>query len=258
MRIFAAAFVVLTIFCLALAIPNLFGIEQSFGDNAYPDYAKVGAFAFYSGDGGYIAFLSGVSGNISYYVTNVYSNYSMRIFVNANLSLGTEVTTNVSMVSENLTDSIFAPKILPAVPVQNLTMSNIIFQNINCTFLANNDQFNVPAGNFNATEFQGKDANGTSLYFWFDRSSGLAIEMLEAGSYFQLINSNIAIPSSTQSSFLAELPFILIFVVGWAAAGLLFYSVRRHYLKKSQVEGFGQTKDVVSDGRNQKKTSKND
>ncbi len=199
----------------------------------YPPYAKVGAYAFYGGDGGYIAFLSGVSGNISYYVTDVYPNSSMRLMVDANLSLGTEVTNNVSITSENLTDSIFTPRFLPAVPPQDLTESSIMFQNISCTFVANNAQYLVAAGAFNATEYQAT-VNGTVLTFWFDRPSGLAIEMLEAGSYFQLVDSNIAVPLAVQSQFQSYLPYIEVFVTGWAAAGLLFYAVRRYYVRKSE------------------------
>jgi hypothetical protein len=220
-----------TLFVLSICFS--ISVEAIYGSTSYPSYAKVGAYAFYSGDGGFIAFLSGVSGNISYTLTDVYTNSSMNLLVNANLSLGTEVTNNVSTVTENLTDSIFAPKIMPAVPPQDLTGSKITFQNIVCTFVANNAQFSVAAGTFNATEYQAQ-VNGTELTFWFDRPSGLAIEMLESGSYFQLVDSNIAMPLAVQTSFQSYLPYILVFVTGWAAAGLLFYGVRRHYIKKCE------------------------
>jgi hypothetical protein len=200
---------------------------------SFPAYARIGASAFYSGNGGFIPFLSGVSGNISYFVTNVYSNGSMVIFLNGNLSLGSEVTVNVSSVSLNLTDSVFSPRVLPAISPSELGSTTILFENITCSFVTNADHA-VPAGTFNATEYRGRNSNGTVLDFWFDRGSGLAIEMVEPSSYFQLINSNIAIPLSTETPLAAELPFILVFVLGWAGAGLLFYWVRRYYVKKSE------------------------
>jgi hypothetical protein len=204
----------------------------------YPPYATEGAYAYYSGDGGFIAFLSGVSGNITYTVTNVFSNDTMNVWLNGNLSLGTELTINVSTVSENFTDSVFAPKVLPAVPPSNLTAKSIVFQNFTCQFVAYEEE-TVPAGTFNTTEYQATDPNGTTLDFWFDRSSGLAVQMVEPGSYFQLITSNIAIPLSTQSAIASELPFILVFVAGWAGAGALFFWVRRYYIKKSERADVG-------------------
>jgi hypothetical protein len=230
--------VAVTLIFSTLSLASSFSFATS---PTYPSYATVGAYAYYSGDGGYIAFLSGVSGNISYSVTNVYANSSMRLLVNANLSLGTEVTTNVSVVTESLVDSVFAPKILPAVPPQNLTQNSIDFQGVECKFVSNSDKFTVAAGTFNATEYDATASNGTALTFWFDRASGLAIEMLEPGSYFQLVDSNIATPLAVQSSFQAYLPFILVFVTGWAAAGLLFYGIRRYYIKKSERD-FGAQK----------------
>jgi hypothetical protein len=225
-------FATLAVLIICLPFPLL--IKPSYGSvSTYPSYAKVGAYAFYAGDGGFIAFLSGVSGNISYTITDVYPNGTMNLLVNANLSLGTEVTNNVSTVVENLTDYVFAPRILPAVPPQDLNGSEINFQNVSFTFVANNGQYTVAAGTFNATEYQAS-ANGTTLTFWFDRPSGLAIEMLESGSYFQLVTSNIAVPLAVQSSFQSYLPYILVFVTGWTAAGLLFYGVRRYYIKKSE------------------------
>ncbi|MGI0091487.1 MAG: hypothetical protein ACREBS_07245 [Nitrososphaerales archaeon] len=200
---------------------------------AYPAYAKPGAYAFYSGTGGFIAFMSGVSANISYYVTNVYSNNTMSLLVDGNLSLGTELSTAPTVVSTNLTDSIYDPMVLPALPPQNLTSVEIRFQNISCAFVMNT-RLQVPAGTFNSTEFQGKNANGTILDFWFDRATGLALQMVEAASYFQLIQTNIATPLSTQAPIQAETPFIVVFVVGWGAAGLLFYGIIRYYSKKAQ------------------------
>lgn len=234
-RLFLLLIVIFFILFTAAIVNSLQASSAS--SITYPPYAKVGAEAYYSGTGGFYAFLSGVSGNVSYYVSNVYSNNNtMRIFLSENISLGTEAGVNTSMVSTNLTDSIFAPSIFPAVPPANLSSGEITFANILCKFVQNSYE-TVPAGTFNATEFQGKNSNGTTMDFWFDRSTGLAIEMVQAVSYFQLVNSNVAIPVQTQSQLSAELPFILIFVVGWTGAGLLFYWVRRYYIKKSEREG---------------------
>jgi len=220
---------------IALILAPLFvNAVVSSGSNL-PPYAKAGGYAFYSGNGGFIPYMSGVSANISYYVKNVFPNNTMSLMVNANLSMGTEVSTTPTIVTENLTDLISNPKFLPAVLPQNLTTRNILFQNISCKFVGNSE-LQVPAGKFNATEFQGQNVNGTILDFWFDRSSGLALQMVEAASYFQLIQTNIATPLSTQQPIQAEAPFIIIFVVGWGAAGLLFYGVVRYYSKRGRKQ----------------------
>lgn len=243
-------FVAISISTVLLASFSVNFFQSSYAASSstqYPPYATVGAYAYYSGNGGFIAFLSGVSSNVSYYVSNVYSNNdSMRVFVNENISLGTELTVNETMISENVTDSIFAPTTFLAVPPENLTSNEIVFENTTCKFVENS-VLAVPAGSFNATEFQGTNSNGTVQDFWFDRSSGLAIEMLEpaTSSYFQLVDSNIATPVQAQSQFAAEIPFILVFAVGWTGAGVLFYVVRRHYIRKSQRENITKGSTVV-------------
>lgn len=208
-------------------------LNRSYGYAADPPYAKVGAYALYSGDGGFVAFLSGVSANISYFVSDIYPNSTMRVFVNASLTLGTEVPNGSTIVTRNVTDSIYSPTLFPAMPPENLTSGQITFENITCSFVKN-AMHTVPAGTFNATEYQGKDPNGTTVYFWFDRPTGLSIEMDQASSYFQLVTSNIAAPLGTQTPLQSELPFILIFVAGWAGAGLLFYLLIRHYSRKAK------------------------
>jgi hypothetical protein len=201
--------------------------------NSYPAYAKVGAFANYSGSGGFIAFLSGVSTNITYDVTGVYSNNTMEVFVNATISLGTEIQNDTSTYTMNLTDSIYSPKVMPVIPPQDINADTIVFQNVTCNFVKD-VELTVSAGTYNAAEFQGKNANGTMLQFWFDRDSGLALEMVEPGSYIQLIQTNIATPLSVQSQFSSYLPYIVIFIVGWAGAGLCFFAVIRHYSHKGR------------------------
>ncbi len=226
---------------------HFFQFSYSASSTIYPPYASPGAYAYYSGNGGFIAFLSGVSSNVSYFVTNVYSNNnSMRVYVNENISLGTELTVNETMISENVTDSIFAPTTFLAVPPENLTSNKIFFENITCKFVENS-VIAVPAGSFNATEFQGTNSNGTIQDFWFDRPTGLAIEMLEpaTSSYFQLVTTNIAVPVQPQSQLAAEIPFIIVFAVGWTGAGVLFYVVRRYYIRKSQRENMTKGSTVV-------------
>lgn len=203
---------------------------------AFPAYATSGSFANYTGSGGFIAFLSGVSGNITYYVNSVSPNGTMKISVNGNLSLGTEAGIPASQVSETLNDSAFDPRILPAVPPQNLTNAKIDFQNITCYFVKN-AAVTVPAGTFNATEFQGTGVNDSVLDFWFDRPSGLAVQMAGSAAEFQLLNSNIAVPIGLSSNAYGT-QIIIVFLVGWTGAGLLFYSVRRYYLKKSKYRRF--------------------
>ena len=95
---------------------------------------RTEAFANYTAAGGNIAFLSGVSGNLSYTVTNVLPNGSMDLIVAGNLSLGTEVDIPTSQVSENLTDSAYSPEIFPALPPGNLGSKHITFQNVSCVF----------------------------------------------------------------------------------------------------------------------------
>jgi hypothetical protein len=214
-------------------VSGTFPLANATSPALFPAYASVGAFANYTGSGGFIAFLSGVSGNLTYFVSSVYSNGTMLVNIKGNLSLGTEVGIPTSQVSENLTDSVFHPRILPAIPPQNLTAEKIIFQNITCSFVKNS-AISVPAGTFNATEFQGTGANGSVLDFWFDRSSGLAVQMAGSGAEFQLLNSNIAVPIGFQSDSSIGTQIIVVFIAGWMGAGLLFYSVRRYYLKKSK------------------------
>ena len=220
----------------------------------FPPYASVGGFANYTGSGGFIAFLSGVSGNITYYVSSVYSNGTMEVAVKGNLSMGTEAGIPTSQVSENLSDSIFRPRILPAIPPENLTDQSLVFQNITCTF-EKNAAITVPAGTFNATEFQGTGTNGSTLDFWFDRSTGLAVQMSGSAAEFQLLNSNIATPIGLQSSSSVGAQIIIVFVVGWVVAGFLFYSIRRYYLKRSNLRKF--PREPAEDGTRAAHSKKN-
>ena len=254
---FLGVYLLIGIFLLSPWFPSYNSPFTRSSSTSFPAFATVGAFANYTGSGGFIAFLSGVSGNITYLVNSVFSNGTMGVSVKGNLSLGTEAGIPTSRVSQNLTDSVFDPRIFPAVPPQNLTARQIVFQNITCSF-EKNSQLSVPAGTFNATEFQGTGANGSVLDFWFDRSSGLAIQMSGSAAEIQLLNSNIASPIGFQSPSSVETQIIVVFVVGWAGAGLLFYSVRRHYLKKSESQGLRNSKDASRNGPGSTRKTKQD
>ena len=61
--------------------------------------------------------------------------------------------------------------------------------------------------------------------------------MAGSAAEFQLLNSNIAVPIGFESTGSIGTQIIVVFIVGWTGAGLLFYSVRRYYLKKSKFRG---------------------
>jgi len=114
----------------------------------------------------------------------------------------------------------------------------------------------VPAGTFNGVEFEGIGANGSLLDFWFDNATGLALQMSGSAAELQLATSNIAQPLVAQSATNVELPIIAVFLVGWALAGLLFYVVRRHYLRKSKSDGL-LVPQKESDKKSRKQKGKN-
>lgn len=239
---------------ILFAIAPLVATNSSNGVMSAPPYATIGGYAEYEGNGGYVSFLGGVSSNITYSVTDVYQNNTMVVFVNATLSMGSESGVPPSIVLKNFSDSVFSPTILPAVFPENLTNQQIFFQNTTCKFIKNT-LLTVPAGTFNATEFQGTDANGTTLTFWFDRSTGLALQMSQAISYLQLIQSNIAPPLRSQTSEQADLPFIAVFVVGWSLTGVAFYAVWRHYSQKAKKDFGGKKERKKERGSGQLATS---
>jgi hypothetical protein len=199
-----------------------------------PAFEKVGAYALYTAIGGSIPFFEGVSGNFSYVVTAIHPNATMSVTYEANVSGGSESDLQPAYFEKNLTDNANDPKFFPIVLIANLTSgSTVEFQNITCAFVKD-AAVSVPAGRFNTAEFQGKDANGTVATFWFDQSTGLEVEASQSVNAFQLVKSNIAVPLESGSTLSSALPFIATFVVGWAGAGLLFYAVRRHYIRKSK------------------------
>ncbi|MHB8567972.1 MAG: hypothetical protein ACYC7D_14545 [Nitrososphaerales archaeon] len=195
-----------------------------------PQYAKVGAFALYQVLGGMIPFFDGVNGTISYTVVNIFSNGSMAVSLNGNVSEGNEVPT--ANVTYNFNDNIRVPGIFPAIDPSILTQSQFKYENITCSF-AKNTSTTVPAGTYNTMEYTGPDANGTTTYFWFDPTTGLVIEMAAGGGVFQLQSSNIATPSSSPSGFATSVPFLETFGLAFGVGTLLFVGLWAYYNRKA-------------------------
>jgi hypothetical protein len=188
---------------------------------ALPNYARTGAVATYSAFGGFVAFFGGVYGNVSFTVLHVYQNRSMGIRVLANLSQSGEAPPQT--FDMNYTDNVESPRQFPAVPPANLTRPQFVFEDTPLTFKAN-QSVSIPAGTFETVEFVGKSPDGNISYFWFDRASGLAVQVERGGGVLQLLSSNIAVPvtESTQGTFLPSIEVILVL---WAAAALFFLFV---------------------------------
>ena len=215
---------ILFLFASAVALPKTSGQGQA-------PYASKGSYATYDALGGFIPFFDGVNGTVSYLVTAAFPNQTMAIMLSANISQGSEVPT--SYVTYNFTDNIESPKIFPAVPPSYFSEKSFTFENSTCTF-AKNSTATVPAGTFDTFEYQGVNATGAKSYFWFDRNTGLVIQMAGNGGVFELLDSNVAIPTSQPTSLSESLPYILVFVVGWIFAAAVFLGLRRYYSVKSK------------------------
>lgn len=191
-------------------------------------YASVGSYASYTAEGGFIPFFSGVSGNITYTVTNIYGNGSMRLQVFENITAGTDLQPFI--VTLNITDSVSHPMNFPAVPPSDLSTGKIFFQNTSASFYQNGT-IAVPAGQFKAMEFQGHNVNGT-VDFWFDGATGLALEMDAGAQALQLESSNIATPASVPGAVSAEASYLIVFGSAFLIGGGSFLWLRHHYTKK--------------------------
>ena len=194
-------------------------------------YASQGSYATYDALGGFIPFFDGVNGTVSYMVTSVFPNLTMGVMLSANISQGNEVPT--SDVTYNFTDNVGAPKIFPAVPLSDFSQKTFTFQNATCTF-DKNSTTTVPAGTFDTFEYTGVNATGSKSYYWFDRNSGLIVQMAGNGAVFELLNSNVAIPTDQPNGLSVSLPYVLVFVLGWIFAAAMFLGLRRYYLVKSR------------------------
>jgi hypothetical protein len=189
-----------------------------------PGYARSGATATYSEFGGFVAFFGGVYGNVSFTVIHTYQNGSMSIRVQANLSQSGEAPPET--FERNFTDSIESPHQFPAIPPGNLTRPQLVFEDMTLTF-KDNQSISVPGGTFETAAFVGKSSDGNLSYFWFDRTSGLAVQVERGGGVLQLLSSNIAVATRVQSPTDSFLPSIEAIAVLWIGAAALFLFVIR-------------------------------
>jgi hypothetical protein len=199
-----------------------------------PAYAQPGAFASYTALGGFIPFFGGVSGDATYTVLQVFDNGTMEVFLNENISQGELGQTTNTTYQAHVLDSILSPGLFPAIAPSLLGSSNLTVQGITCS-LSKQMTVTVPAGTFFTYEYVGRDLNGTTDYYWFDPSSGLVIEMSSGVSALELVNSNIAYPSSVQQPAQAESPYILAVLIAWAMIGAVYLWIRRHYQRAAKA-----------------------
>jgi hypothetical protein len=212
----------------------LFATQAALPAFALPSYAVQGAFASYTAEGGFIAYFSGVEGNLTYTVTRVFGNGSMGLSIFENITAGEDL--NPFITTLNITDSVQNPRNFPAVSLDNLSTLHVIFQNVSATF-SQNATVSVPAGTFDTLKFvgyQGTGANRTSVNFWFDRETGLMIQESSGASVMELDSTNIAIPIGPPSLLNAEIPYELVFVLAFAVGGTLFWYLRYHYTRDAQ------------------------
>ncbi|MDG6981330.1 MAG: hypothetical protein JRN51_09515 [Nitrososphaerota archaeon] len=194
-------------------------------------YAKSGAFASYTAEGGFIEYFQGVLGNITYNVLAVYPNGSMLLHVYENITAGQDLPQTIRTF--NSTDSVSNPQDFPAVSLSNLSSGHIFFQNVSSTFVSN-DTASVPAGLFDTMKFSGTGPNDTTYTFWFDRGTGLVVEESSGTSAVELESSNIAVPIGPPSGLNGEIPYELVFVLAFAIGGGLFFWMRHHYGSAAQ------------------------
>lgn len=209
-------------------IVGLAGVSQA---QVTPTYAKAGAYAFYDVQGGAVAFFDGVQGNISYTVTNIFTNGSMIVRLGVNISQGSEVQPSAQVF--NYTDSVLNPKFFPVVPAESLGTSTITFENTTLTYVKS-QQETVGAGTFQTLDYQGT-SNGTSVNFYFDNATGLAIyELSGTGSEISLFSTNVATPLIVADPTNVALPYILIFIIVFAAVGVGYFEISRYYQKQAR------------------------
>jgi hypothetical protein len=194
-------------------------------------YAAANAYAYYDAEGGFIPFFDGVQANITYSVEQLYPNGTMLIQLNASEAEGNEVPITQSL--NNYTDSIGNPKIFPAVPLSDLLSNTLFFENVTCTF-SKNTTVTVPAGTFDTVEYTSTNASGTRSFFWFDKNTGLVIEMAGQGSAFELISSNIAAPASEPTGVSTSIPFEEVFVVTLGGGALMFVGAWVYFNRKNR------------------------
>ncbi|HKW05217.1 MAG TPA: hypothetical protein VJN71_07970 [Nitrososphaerales archaeon] len=219
-----ASFLLISLLFLSTSLP----VSQA---QSTPLYARSGAYAFYDVQGGAVAFFNGVQGNISYTVIGVFTNGSMSVRMGVNISEGDEIAPSAQIF--NYTDSIGNPKFFPVVPLSELGSTTITFENTTMSYVKTTQQ-TVGAGTFETLEYQGT-SNGTTVSFYFDNNTGLAINELSGdGSIISLESSNVATPISVPDPTTNDLPYILIFVIIFALAGVGYFEISRYYAKQAR------------------------
>jgi hypothetical protein len=200
-----------------------------------PVFAQVGTFATYTAEGGFIAYFSGVSGNITYSVANVYDNGTMLLRIFENITAGTDLPPFITTL--NITDSTQNPTTFPAVSTSNLSSLQVFFQNVSASFVGN-ETVSVPAGQFHTMEFTGQ-TNETTANFWFEGTTGLLIEENAGTSAIQLESSNLVTPFAPPDLVSTEVPYELVFVLAFAIGGAAFFYLRHHYTKAASKAAAG-------------------
>ena len=205
-----------------------------------PAYAVQGAYVYYNVQGGSIAFMSGVNGSLIYKVIGVFPNNTMSLQVLANMTQGDEVPTSYQVL--NYTDNILEPTIFPAVPVANLTAnSRLVFENVTCSFVKYQSVPLTP-GQFNTSEYQGVDKNGTTYTFFFDRTTGVAVQMYtNQGVALQLQSSNVVAADGPVNSGSQVLPYYEDFAAAFGFAALVFGGAYWYYHGKSKKVAISKT-----------------
>ena len=223
-KIALASFLLISLLFLRVSLPVSHAQTMS-------SYAKSGAYAFYDVQGGAVAFFTGVQGNISYMVTNVFTNGSISVRMEVNITEGDLIAPSAQIF--NYTDSISNPKIFPVVPLGELGSTTITFENTTLSYVKNTQQ-TVGAGTFETLEYKGI-SNGTTVSFYFDNNTGLAIyELSGDGSVISLESSNVASPISVPDPATTDLPYILIFVIIFALAGVGYFEISRYYSRQAR------------------------
>lgn len=198
-----------------------------------PPYARAGAFATYSTYGGFVAYFGGVYGNVTYSVTKVYGNGSMGIRVQAMVSQSGEAAPQ--SLDLNYTDSVDSPRQFPAIPPANLSKLQFEYQGTLAKY-SWKGVIEVPGGRFNTTEYIGTAPSGNLTFFWFDRSTGLAIQVSKGGSAMQLAASNVATPEAGQSFLGTYAGAIGLIAVLWVVGGAFFYLLIRRMNRKGALQ----------------------
>jgi hypothetical protein len=210
---------------LVLAVVLAWSLAAGPTSASAPAFSQVGKFATYTAEGGFIAYFSGVSGNITYTVARVNDNGSMLLHIFENITAGTDLPPFIQ--NFNVTDSIGNPRTFPAVSPSNLSSLHVFFQNVSATF-AGNATVSVPAGQFHTMQFTGK-VNDTTANFWFEATTGLLIEENAGTSAVQLDSSNIVAAFAPPDLASTEIPYELVFVLAFAIGGAAFFYLRHHY-----------------------------